>query len=421
MSYRIDSDYRVEHVLRDLGFSRSVVKSGEISSDHLAKEKIDEAVFAHFVSLDGDADVLSFREITAFEDLINNPEISSKLFRSGDKLDGQLAVNAVSHHLGDAGIFSEGGGHYVLWHDGPAFEPLLESGVELADLRGIHAAKDVVPASWRDVEAAHLTLEIGIQSPDHQFRMKSGQATIVSSEGHLLTADHVVRDLLEAQEKGWGVFLDVTHLGRSFEIPMDQVQSLYGAGERNDIGILQISSLSEVIGGHAFAKISDEAAKDNEPLMHVGQTFGGDTLYYSMGRQLEVRDSACSLELDCIARQDLNELPEVSFVETDAMIGPGYSGGGIYRFSEPTDILGSDLILTGVTQYSSRTEAHAGGFDLTGKITRDPELVEILDQIKELQQGEFVSEESIAEPESQGDPDRPNQFMRMKTQMKSSS
>lgn len=131
-------------------------------------------------------------------------------------------------------------------------------------------------------------------------QLASGSGFIISKTGHVLTNRHVLQGQLEVQLED----------GRKF----DKIRTL-GADSRSDVAVIQI--LDEPKGGWPVAALGDSDT------LEVGE------LVIAIGSPFELASSVSYGVVSATGRSGVGRSMTEDFIQTDAALNPGNSGGPI--------------------------------------------------------------------------------------------
>lgn len=170
-------------------------------------------------------------------------------------------------------------------------------------------------------EIAHRGSGKGPDNPDEESDGSLGTGVIISTTGHLVTNHHVI-------ESGGNVTVTL-HDGRSFPA------TILGSDEESDLALLKIDAT-----GLSPARFADsDSLRLGQPVAAIGNPFG-------------VGVSVSSGIISALGRHGTNLTTDDFFIQTDAALNPGNSGGALI------DIHGRVIGIN--TAIYSRTGAHAG-------------------------------------------------------------
>lgn len=129
----------------------------------------------------------------------------------------------------------------------------------------------------------------------------SGSGVIISSDGYIVTNDHVVADALSIK-----VYL---HDDTEYEA------TLVSTDAKSDLAVIKI----EATGLKAVTMGDSDALQMGDDVIAIGNPLG------------ELRGSATSGMISATARTITIEGQEMTLIQTDAAINPGNSGGGLFN------------------------------------------------------------------------------------------
>ncbi|MCU0795670.1 MAG: trypsin-like peptidase domain-containing protein [Akkermansiaceae bacterium] len=170
-------------------------------------------------------------------------------------------------------------------------------------------------------EIAHRGFGKGRQETEEESDGSLGTGVIISSTGHLVTNHHVI-------ESGGNITVTLAD-GRSFPA------TILGSDEESDLALLKI----EATDLHPARFADSDTLRLGQPVAAIGNPFG-------------VGVSVSSGIISALGRHGTNLTTDDFFIQTDAALNPGNSGGALI------DVHGRVIGIN--TAIYSRTGAHAG-------------------------------------------------------------
>ncbi|MGA9407981.1 MAG: Do family serine endopeptidase [Bacteroidota bacterium] len=155
----------------------------------------------------------------------------------------------------------------------------------------------------QDNEFFHFFPDFKFRMPDEEQSQGAGSGVIVTSDGYILTNNHVVQD---ADENGIEVVLSDT---RRFKA------KLVGTDPLTDIGVVKIDASDlpvAVLGNSDELQVGQWAIAIGNPLALTSTVTAGIISY--LGRNIQIIGDNYGVE---------------NFIQTDAAINPGNSGGAL--------------------------------------------------------------------------------------------
>jgi hypothetical protein len=370
-------DEATRSYLTRVGIPEHAIASGGVDRSELKAWGVDPDVFALMAGMmppetaeilcpaDDAAKFLSHAEAVNATLLANNvrdPAKEAILFKSGDCLSGWSAVTVLGNYNerafepnlnGDSGVTPESSCEYGA---------LAAAGFPPVKLAGLFFEDTLTGPFWWDVQKSVVELDAVTRLVEEDGSVSTsptqGSAVVVSPEGHVLTADHVVRGEL-------GFNSDLTIVADGVEYPVSVDDIVYDDPDA-DLAVLLVPELA----GAPYARFAESRPEEGAPAFAFG--FPGLT-----EEELSARGDV-DARLMSVGTYVGTAVPDGThtYDVLSLRLYPGDSGGAVFNADgELTDI--SHGIVPGKTSYAS------GIFDAD---TADPKLREALGDIRGLQE-----------------------------------
>jgi serine protease Do len=219
----------------------------------------------------------------------------------------------------------------------PNFSKTVELGAENIDFvdaadKAVHSVVHVKNVSYRTVSNPILEYYYGYRGGQQQEQVGTGSGVIISEDGYIVTNNHVVKD---AQN------IEITlNNGKSY------TAKLVGTDEKMDISLIKI----EVDEKLPYATFADsDNVKVGEWVLAVGNPYN--------------LNSTVTAGIISAKARNLDTSGLQSFIQTDAAVNPGNSGGALVNTRG--ELIGIN------TMISSNTGSYVGySFAVPSNITR---------------------------------------------------
>jgi Do/DeqQ family serine protease len=219
----------------------------------------------------------------------------------------------------------------------PNFNKTVELGAENTDFvdaadKAVHSVVHVKNVSYRTVSNPILEYYYGYRGGQQQEQIGTGSGVIISEDGYIVTNNHVIKD---AQN------IEITlNTGKSYKA------KLIGTDDKMDISLIKID-VDEKLPYSTFA--DSDNVKVGEWVLAVGNPYN--------------LNSTVTAGIVSAKARNLDTSGLQSFIQTDAAVNPGNSGGALVNTKG--ELIGIN------TMISSTTGSYVGySFAVPSNITR---------------------------------------------------
>lgn len=387
-------DEATRSFLTRLGIPGDAVNSGGVNRSELIDWGVDPEVFAVAAGMmpsvetallcpsGEDAKYLSHDEAVNATLLANNvrdPAKEAMIFKSGDCLSGWASLTVLGNYNGRAFEPNLNGASGVTPESSCEYGALVAAGFPPAKLAGLFFEETLTGPFWWDVQRSVVELDavMRVQEEDGSVSTSptQGSAVIVSPEGHVLTADHVVRGNL-------GFNADMMIVADGVEYPVSADDIVYDDPDA-DLAVLLVPDLA----GAPYARFAETRPEEGSPAFAFG--FPGLT-----EEELSARGDV-DARLMSVGTYVGTAVPDGThtFDVLSLRLYPGDSGGAVFNADgELTGI--NHGIVPGKTSYASGVFAED---------TADPNLRDVLGSIRALQE-QTCDEDPFATCSDEPDP-----------------
>jgi len=250
-------------------------------------------------------------------------------------LSGATTLGAYKLFMENDGLLSEK--KSIVTTASPAFTKNVGLGAETVDFtaaaeNAVHTVVHVKNVSYRTVTNPMMEYFYGYKGGQQQAQVGTGSGVIISEDGYIVTNNHVIQDASE---------LEVTLNNRDI-----YKAKLIGTDSKMDIALLKIDTGSKL----PYATFGDsDGVKVGEWVLAVGNPYN--------------LTSTVTAGIVSAKARNLDQKGIQSFIQTDAAVNPGNSGGALVNTRG--ELIGIN------TMISSMTGSYVGySFAVPSNITR---------------------------------------------------